>query len=121
LKSLRVSDSFRDFALDQLAGVPDLRARAMFGGIGVYAGDVFFGILAADVLYFKVGDENRQAYEAAGSRPFTPFDNRTMTMPYWNVPAAVLEDADALGTWARQSIAVAQGARGSSSNRKRTR
>jgi DNA transformation protein len=105
---MRVSASFRDFVLDQLAGVANLRARAMFGGIGLYAGEVFFGILAADVLYFKVGDENRQTYEAAGSRPFTPFDNRTMTMPYWNVPATVMEDGDALVTWARRSIAVAQ-------------
>jgi TfoX/Sxy family transcriptional regulator of competence genes len=26
----------------------------MFGGVGLYAADVFFGILAADTLYFKV-------------------------------------------------------------------
>jgi TfoX/Sxy family transcriptional regulator of competence genes len=50
---MRVTDSFRDFVIDQLGNVPDLRARAMFGGIGLYASDTFFGILAADVLYFR--------------------------------------------------------------------
>jgi len=33
-------DSFKDFVLDQLGGLPGLRARRMFGGTGLYAGDV---------------------------------------------------------------------------------
>jgi len=68
LRSMRVTDSFRDFVLDQLSGVRHVRARAMFGGIGLYMDDIFFGILAADVLYFKVGETNRPDYDAAGSR-----------------------------------------------------
>jgi TfoX/Sxy family transcriptional regulator of competence genes len=50
LKSLRVSEAFRAYALDQLSSVTGLRARPMFGGFGLYADDVFFGILAADAL-----------------------------------------------------------------------
>ena len=58
LRSLRTSASFRDFVLDQLSEVPALSARAMFGGLGLYSGDVFFGLVAADVLYFKVDNIN---------------------------------------------------------------
>ena len=105
---MRVSAGFRDFALDQLSGVDGLRAKAMFGGVGLYADDVFFGILAADVLFFKVDDTNRHEYETAGSSPFKPYADRAMTMPYYNVPIAVLEDAVALGEWAARAVKVAK-------------
>ena len=111
LRSMRVSASFRDFVLDQLSGVDGLRAQAMFGGVGLYAEDVFFGILAADVLFFKVDDTNRRDYETAGSSPFKPYADRAMTMPYYNVPTAVLEDAVALGEWAARAVRVAKTAK----------
>jgi DNA transformation protein and related proteins len=108
LTSLRVSNGFREFVLGQLAGVRDLRAQAMFGGIGLYSGDVFFGIVAADVLYFKVGATNRAEYERAGSKPLRPYADRAMKMRYYNVPIATLEDAAALEACAERAIAVAK-------------
>jgi DNA transformation protein len=104
---MRSSRAFRDFALDQLSGVPGVTARAMFGGIGLYAGDVFFGIIASDILYLKVDDGNRAEYEAAGSRAFRPFADRAMVMPYYEAPVGVLESADTLAAWARASIRIA--------------
>jgi hypothetical protein len=38
-------DSFKEFVLDQLGALPELRARAMFGAHGLYSGEHFFGIL----------------------------------------------------------------------------
>lgn len=111
LKSLRVNASVRDFVLDQLADLEGLRSRAMFGGVGLYAGDVFFGIVAADVLYFKVDDSTRAQYEAAGSKPFKPYDDRAMTMPYYAVPVEVLESAPTLVEWARRAVATARAGR----------
>jgi DNA transformation protein len=119
LRSMRVTEGFRAFVLEQLDGVKDLRARAMFGGVGLYAGDVFFGILAADTLYFKVDDGNRGRYEAAGMTPFRPYADRAMTMPYYQVPAGVLEDAEELAAWARASVRVAARARGRQPTRRR--
>jgi len=104
---MRSSNAFRDFALDQLSGVPGVTARAMFGGIGLYAGDVFFGIIASDILYLKVDDSNRSQYEAAGSRAFRPFADRAMVMPYYEVPVGVFESADTLAEWARASVRIA--------------
>src|SRR5262245_42542545 len=82
MKSLRVSDGFRAYAIDQLSSVHGLRARPMFGGFGLYAGDAFFGILAADVLYMKVDDSNRSDYEKAKAPAFKPFVDRPMSMSY---------------------------------------
>jgi DNA transformation protein len=107
LKSMRVSSGFREFVLDQLAALPGIRDRSMFGGVGLYAGDVFFGILASDVLYFKTDDSNRQDYERTGSRPFKPYADRAMTMPYYAVPIGIVENAPTLVTWAKRAVDVA--------------
>jgi DNA transformation protein and related proteins len=108
LKSLRVSDGFRSYALDQLSSVAELRARPMFGGYGLYAGEAFFGILAADVLYLKVDDSNRSDYEQARAPAFKPFVNRPMSMSYFAVPVSVLEASHTLAVWAARAIAVAR-------------
>jgi DNA transformation protein and related proteins len=105
---MRVSGSFQAYVLDQLSEIEGLRARPMFGGVGLYAGDVFFGLLAADVLYLKVDDTNRPDYETAGCHPFRPYPDRPGTMPYYDVPVGVLEDAVTLAAWAHRSIAIAK-------------
>jgi DNA transformation protein and related proteins len=118
---MRVSASFRDFVLDQLAGLSAVEPRAMFGGLGLYSDDVFFGILAADVLYFKVDETNRREYEAAGSSPFQPYPDQPVSMSYYNVPVDVLEDAVALRQWATRSVAIAGAAKASKPRRTRNR
>ena len=46
-------DTFKEFVLDQLSALPDVRAKAMFGAHGIYSGDHFFGILDEGRLFFK--------------------------------------------------------------------
>ena len=79
----------------------------MFGGVGLYSGEQFFGIIAADELFFKVDDANRAGYEAAGSEPFRPVLDRPVSMSYWRVPIEVLEDPGELAVWARAAIRAA--------------
>lgn len=110
LRSLRTSASFRDFVLDQLSEVPALSARAMFGGLGLYSGDVFFGLVAADVLYFKVDATSRLPFEAAGSGPFRPYGGEATMSSYYNVPVGVLEHPPTLIVWARRAIDAARAA-----------
>jgi DNA transformation protein and related proteins len=105
---LRVSDSYKRFVLDQLEELGDVQARSMFGGLGLYHGDLFFGIVAADVLYMKVDDTTRGDYERAGMGPFEPFPGRTSSMRYYAVPLEVLESAEELIRWARRAVAVAK-------------
>jgi DNA transformation protein len=106
-RSLRVTPEFRAFVLDQLALLPQLRSKPMFGGVGLYSGEAFFGIVAADELFFKVDDSNRTTYEIAGSEPFRPVLNRPVSMSYWRVPIEVLEDPGELATWALAAIRAA--------------
>jgi len=107
LRSLRVSDAFKAFVLDQLAEVGDVTPKSMFGGVGLYHRGVFFGIIARDTLYLKVGDANRADYDRAKTKPFKPYPDRQGTMKYHAVPLDVLESALELAAWARKAIAVA--------------
>lgn len=108
MNPLTVSPAFRAFVLDQFEELGDVEPRGMFGGVGLYRNGVFFGIIAADVLYLKVDDRTRPAYEAAGSPPFMPFPGRATSMHYYAVPVSVLESPADLSQWARRAIAVAE-------------
>jgi len=113
-----VSEEYLDYVVDQLGCIGDVSAKRMFGGVGLYHDGLFFGLIASDVLYFKVDDEDRPAYESAGARPFQPYGEGSYSMSYFEVPVDVLEDVDQLRTWSRRAIAAA--ARKDSS-RKRTK
>ena len=105
---LAVTAGFRSFVLDQLEELEDVVPRSMFGGVGLYCGGAFFGIIAGDVLYLKVDDTNRQDYERASARPFKPYPDRGGTMQYYAVPLDVLETAPELAAWARKAVGVAE-------------
>lgn len=104
--------SFKEFVLDQLTELPELRARSMFGGHGLYQADRFFGIVMEGRLYFKTGDPNRAAYLKHGMGPFTyEKRGRRLTMSYHEVPAAVLENREEIVAWAHQSVRISAAGR----------
>lgn len=106
-----VTPSFRSFVEDQLENIVPVRTRGMFGGIGIWTGDLFFGLIADDVLYLKVDDETREAYEERGLAPFRPYGPEGMEMSYREIPADLLEDADALRPWVEDAVEAAVRAR----------
>ena len=75
-RSLKVSEPFKSFVLDQLEELGDVASRSMFGGIGLYRRGVFFGLIASDVLYLKVDDTTRSDYEKAEMQAFRPYPGR---------------------------------------------
>ena len=106
-----VTDSFVEFVLEQLDPLGPITSKRMFGGVGLYAGELFFALIAGDVLYLKGDEATRGARTKAGARPFQPYPDRPKgkgKMQYYSVPAAILEDGDALLKWATQSIAIAR-------------
>ncbi len=104
-------DSFKAFVLDQLSALSELRAKAMFGAHGLYAGDKFFGILDEGRLFFKTDAQSQKDYEARGMGPFTyQMKDKMMTMAYHEVPPDVLEQPMELVEWARRAIQLASSA-----------
>ena len=106
---MSVSPSYRTFVVEQLSRVrPDIRTKSMFGGVGVYAGDLFFALMDDDLVYFKADDTNRPAFLARGMGPFKPGGEGGEVMQYYQVPEDVLEDQEELGQWMEGAIDVAR-------------
>src|SRR5436189_2818057 len=108
---MAVSESYRDFVLEQLGRVTPVTAKSMFGGVGIYAHGVFFALIAEDRLYFKVDDSTRLDFEQRGMEPFRPFGDHT-AMGYYEVPADIVEDVAQLEICMKKAIEVATTARG---------
>ena len=101
-------NTFKEFVLDQLSALAELRAKAMFGAHGIYSGDKFFGILDEGRLFFKTNTTSQADYLERGMEPFTyKMKGKTMTMAYHEVPPEVLEQPQELVIWARKAIAIA--------------
>jgi DNA transformation protein and related proteins len=98
-------DSFAEFVLEQLradAGEP-ISARRMFGSLGLYYHETFFGIISRGHLYLRTTETTRPAFEERGMGPFRPRPQQTLKN-YYEVPADILEDPDALAEWVRESL-----------------
>jgi DNA transformation protein len=103
--------------LERLASMGGARARAMFGGHGIYDGAAMFAIVVDDTLYFKADELTRHDFTARRLKPFTyPVRGKTVTMQYYEAPPEVFEEPEAMRIWAQQALQVALRARKSSSN-----
>lgn len=69
---------------------------------------MIFGLLADDVVYFKVDDSNKSDYVRAGMEPFQPFDDKPMVMPYYEVPVDILENRALLAEWAMKALSASR-------------
>jgi DNA transformation protein len=116
---MAVSHDYLQYVLEQLSGLGRIASRRMFGAVGLYCDDLFFGLISRDTLYFKVDDSNRADYTARRMGQFRPYaDKPEFSMAYFEVPAEVLEDGEECAAWARRSVAVALAA--PKSGRRRT-
>lgn len=108
--TLAVSGGFKALVLDHLEPLGSITAKAMFGGVGLYYREIFFGIMASDVLYLKVDDSNRRDYEHRGMAAFKPFAHRPGSLTYHAVPADVVESPMELTRWAKKAVKAATAA-----------
>ena len=85
-----------------------VRARAMFGGWGLFLDDTMFGLIAGERLYFKVDDETEPRFAAAGAEAFTYLrQGKRAAMSYWEAPSG----AGGRLPWAELGLEAAQRAR----------
>jgi DNA transformation protein and related proteins len=108
-----VSSEFRDFLLEQLEPLGPVSARRMFGGAGLFYGTVMFALLINDVMYLKTDEASQQAYEDAGSEPFSyqRGDKQQALKTLWRVPDEIMDDSEELLVWSRVAVDAALAAR----------
>ena len=106
---MSVSDGFIQHLKDQLSGLTAIRARRMFSGAGLYAGDTMFALVIDDVLYLKTDEASRADFEAEKLGPFTySTRDRKVVTSYWRAPERLLDDVDEMRSWASRALAVAR-------------
>jgi DNA transformation protein len=101
-------DAFAAHCAELLSGAGPVRVKRMFGGHGLYVDDLFVALIASDVLYLKVDDANRAAFQAAGSQPFVyTAGQRPMTMSYWSAPDEAMDSPALMLPWVRLALQAA--------------
>lgn len=94
--------------LGPLGGLDGVRYKRMFGGASLNVAGMTFALLADDTLYFKADDETRGRFEAAGLKPFKPFEDKPGLMSYFTAPETALDDQDELLVWGRLAVDAAR-------------
>lgn len=101
-----------DYVLDQLEGIGHLSVKSMFGAMGLYHEDLMFGIIEKDVLYFKVNAVSVRRYQEYRCNPFEyTRAGKICQLKYYQVPDAVMDEAEQLKAWAIEAMHVARQAR----------
>jgi DNA transformation protein len=105
---METSASLVDYAIELLGPFGTVSARAMFGGHGIYLDGVLFAIVSQETLWLKADTINRSEFEAAGCRVFSYVrSGKTVTMSFFEAPAAAMESPQAMMPWARSAYAAA--------------
>jgi DNA transformation protein len=100
------SPDFVTHALELLAGVGPVEARAMFGGHGVYAQGVMFGLLDDDELFLKTDEASRPRFVEAGCRSWVYVgpSQKMENTSYYRPPDEAHEDPEAMLAWAAVAL-----------------
>jgi DNA transformation protein and related proteins len=106
---MAASEGFIELLKDVLGGLGPVSVRRMFGGAGVYADGVMFGLVADDTLYLKADDATKAAFEVEGLGPYGYGGHgKRIDLPYWRAPERLLDDPDEMTAWARIALGVAR-------------
>ncbi|MBF0326401.1 MAG: TfoX/Sxy family protein [Alphaproteobacteria bacterium] len=99
-----------ELAHELFSDLGPIRMRRMFGGAGLYCGELFFAIILDGVLYLKGDGDSADDYRAAGSEAFTwhnPKTGKDVTMNFFTLPEDAVDDADRALDWGRVALAAA--------------
>ena len=101
---------FAGFLREQFAPLGHVTLRRMFGKTGVFCDGLMFAMVTEDLLYFRVDEHNRAAFDEAGAFPPLNYEKggRTIDLSFWRAPERLLDEPDELVSWARTALAAAR-------------
>ena len=98
-----------EFIRDLFQSFGDVAVRRMFGGAGLFADGVMFGLVSDGQIYLKADATTMTWFENECCRPFeysTKHGKRALRS-YWRLPDRLYDNADELAQWARRALEAA--------------
>jgi DNA transformation protein and related proteins len=87
----------------------DVRARRMFGGMGVYTGEKMFAFLVGEEIGLKLCPEDaEQALQIPGAGPMKPDKDSEPMREYVKMPREVLDNRESFLFWVERSANYAR-------------
>ena len=84
--------------------------RTMFGGAGIYADGVMFGLVVDELIYLKTDEHTAARFEREGCGPFT-YDTKRgerSLKSYWRMPDRLYDEPEELANWAKAALDAAR-------------
>lgn len=87
----------------------DVRARRMFGGMGIYTGEKMFAFLIGEEIGLKLGpDDIQEALRIPGAEPLKPDPAAEPMREYVRMPREVLDNYEKFIYWVERSASYAR-------------
>jgi DNA transformation protein len=108
--SMVASESFAAFLHEQLGPLGHMTMRRMFGKTGVFCDGFMLGMVRDNTLYFRVDDDNKEAFAEAASFPPLDYAKKggTIDLAFWRAPERLYDEPDEFVSWARLALAAAR-------------
>jgi DNA transformation protein len=97
-----------EFIHDLFQPFGDVNVRRMFGGAGLFADGVMFGLVSGGQIYLKATTVTCFEREQCGPFEYSTKNGKRALTSYWRLPDRLYDDADELAYWARQALAAAR-------------
>jgi len=101
-----------DFIHELFAPFRPVTMKRMFGGAGLYAEGLMFGIVFDGTIYLRVDVASIPEFEREGSAPFVyPLAKAHAGRPsrhFWRLPVRLYDEPDELAVWAARALAIAE-------------
>jgi DNA transformation protein len=103
-----------EFIRELFAQFRVVTVRRMFGGAGIFAEGLMFGLVFDGAIYLKVDATNVADFEREGCQPFvytrakSPGRVGRHSLSYRRMPERLYDDPDELAAWAGRAFAIAQ-------------
>lgn len=100
--------SFVDRVLEALADLGGVQRRPMFGGAGLFCGNLMFAIAVNDLLYFRADAHSRGEFERRGLERFChEHQGQQICLDYYHAPAEVFRGTAQMLHWAHLALDAA--------------
>lgn len=115
---------FHTYVEELFADLGPVKVKRMFGGAGIYAGDVMFGLISEDQIYLRADAALSAELQAEGSvrwvyeKRATTKTGKSVDMPYWRLPESALDEPDEAARWGRRAVAAAAQAKAAKPKKK---